>query len=64
MGDEMCPIQYVNADNTPYTMNDVGMENRLRYTPPTDKYGDAFAVFTLIVLDQVKREEERNEEEK
>jgi hypothetical protein len=53
MGSEGCSVQYVTGSNIPYTMNDPTMENLLRYTPPADKYGDAFAVFTLYVADQV-----------
>eukprot|EP00026_Physarum_polycephalum_P000486 Phypoly_transcript_00487.p1 GENE.Phypoly_transcript_00487~~Phypoly_transcript_00487.p1 ORF type:complete len:1495 (+),score=338.32 Phypoly_transcript_00487:159-4487(+) len=52
MGSEGCSVQYVTNSSLPYTMNDPTMENLLRYTPPADKYGEAFAVFNLYVADQ------------
>jgi hypothetical protein len=54
MGDESCPATYVTSGNIPFTMDDPDMENRLRYTPPPGKWGNAFAVFTVIVVDQVR----------
>lgn len=53
MGDEMCPTTIVESNATNFIMNDPSMENRLRYSPPLDAYGNAFAVFTLVVQDQV-----------
>lgn len=51
MGDEMCNVKYANADTLPFIMDSPEMEYRLRYTPPTDKSGNAFANFTVIVTD-------------
>lgn len=55
VGDEGCFNTYVPSDpaSLPFPMQDPDMENILRYTPPVDKYGPAFAVFEVYVKDMV-----------
>lgn len=48
MGDEGCSnVDVADGD----VLISTEMDYRLRYTPPTDQYGKAFANFTIIVTD-------------
>ena len=51
MGSEGCSNIYVSGDTMPFPMDSPDMEYVLRYAPPAEKNGKAFANFTLIVTD-------------
>lgn len=57
MGTEMCVADPITDDNVPYAMDSPEMEYVLRYAPPVDEYGNAFANFTLIVTDSAGQSE-------